>query len=565
MDELFNLLSSGAKFSRVKSDQVDKLYARKNSNASSTLAHLFEKKSSSIDDCKSFKTRSNNRIIDENDPIERSEFDNDEEINSFRNRLQIRVKGNVIPCPSSTFYDMKISKGIKSIILKNIESSNWKEPTPVQMQAIPILLSGRDILAAAPTGSGKSAAFIIPALSYLSSTTDRKGIRALLLAPTKELADQIHRETVRLSTGKKLKISSLKKSIVSNAISRQDKQLLSGVDMLVSTPLRLLSLLRASLLDLSNVGFIVMDEADKLFEEPSRQRSTLTVDAQADGEDDEDEIGYVNASFLNQVDEIIAACPSNGLQKGLFSATLGPLVQEIATTFLHNPVSVTIGTDNAAADTITQKLTFVGREDGKLLAIRQLVHEGLRPPVLIFMQSVDRAKELFRELVYDGINVDVIHADRTQQQRDEVVARFRRGDIWVLICTDLMARGVDFRGVRMVINYDLPQSPVSYIHRIGRTGRAGMKGEAITLFTEDDIPHLRSIANVMRLSGCEVPDWMLAIKPLNTKKRRMLRSAPPDRRSISTVSTFDKRVSAHKKQIISDSKQKKVRINENVS
>lgn len=177
-------------------------------------------------------------------------------------------------------------------------------------------------------------------------------------------------------------------------------------------------------------------------------------------------------------------------------------------------IRISIGVANAGATTIDQKLVFVGREDGKLLAMRQLVQAGLKPPVLIFLQSKDRAKELFRELVYDGINVEVIHAERTQEQRDNIIRRFRTGDIWVLICTDLMARGVDFKGVNMVINYDFPQSAVSYIHRIGRTGRAGRRGTAVTFFTEDDVPYLRSIANVMKLSGCEVPDWMLTIKPL---------------------------------------------------
>jgi ATP-dependent RNA helicase DDX52/ROK1 len=148
------------------------------------------------------------------------------------------------------------------------------------------------------------------------------------------------------------------------------------------------------------------------------------------------------------------------------------------------------------------------REEGKLLAIRQLVREGLKPPVLLFLQSKERAKQLFHELVYDGINVDVIHAERTQEQRDQTIRRFRTGEIWVLICTDLMARGIDFKCVNMVINYDFPQSAVSYIHRIGRTGRAGREGRAVTFFTEADIHYLRSIANVMKLSGCEVR-WRL--------------------------------------------------------
>jgi ATP-dependent RNA helicase DDX52/ROK1 len=215
---------------------------------------------------------------------------------------------------------------------------------------------------------------------------------------------------------------------------------------------------------------------------------------------------------LTQVDEIIAECPtpSNNsiiLQRCLFSATIGPFVKELAEGFLKNPIHVAIGVENSGATTIDQKLIFVGREDGKLLAIRQLIQEGLRPPVLLFVQSIDRAKDLYKELVFDGINVDIMHSNRSAVQREEVMKRFRQGEIWVLICTDLMARGIDFQGVQMVINYDLPNTAVSYIHRIGRTGRAGRTGEAVTFFTEHDIPILRPIANVVKLSGCPVPDY----------------------------------------------------------
>jgi ATP-dependent RNA helicase DDX52/ROK1 len=132
--------------------------------------------------------------------------------------------------------------------------------------------------------------------------------------------------------------------------------------------------------------------------------------------------------------------------------------------------------------------------------------------VLIFVQSIDRAKELFHELVYDGINVDVIHSERTQAQRDAIVASFRAGRIWFLIATELLSRGMDFKSISTVINYDFPQSSVSYIHRIGRAGRAGRPGSAVTLFTKEDVAHLRTIAQVMRSSGCDVPDWMLALK-----------------------------------------------------
>ena len=144
----------------------------------------------------------------------------------------------------------------------------------------------------------------------------------------------------------------------------------------------------------------------------------------------------------------------------------------------------------------------MGQESGKLVAIRQLIQQGINPPVLVFVQSIERAKELFRELIYDGLNVDVIHSERTQAQRDNIVDNFRIGKIWVLISTELMSRGIDFKGVSMVINYDFPQSAASYIHRIGRTGRAGRKGKAITYFTKEDAPFVKTYFVLMKSCKC---------------------------------------------------------------
>lgn len=475
-------------------------------------------------------------------------FSSEEEVNAFRNRLQIKVKGNNVPVPAATFADMKIiPHDLKTVLLNNIEQSAWKEPTPIQMQAIPAMLAGRDILASAPTGSGKTAAFLIPMLSKLGAP-NKTGVRALLLAPTKELAQQIHREALRLCIGRRIKISLLKK--MTSASSGNRKDALLGVDLLVATPLRLLSLLREDIVDLSHVETVVLDEADKLFElecahdstkkrkrpgQGSRGGESDDEEEAHEGEDDNSNAG--SSSFLRQIDEILSKCPGTSstgasLQRGLFSATLGPFVRELAASFLRDPIVVTIGTENTGASTIDQKLIFVGREEGKVLAIRQLIQQGIRPPVLLFLQSKDRAKDLYRELAFDGINVDVMHAERTSQQREDIIRRFRIGDIWVLICTDLMARGVDFKGVQMVINYDLPQSAVAYIHRIGRTGRANNRGTAVTFFTEEDMPRLRPIANVIKLSGCPVPDWMLNIRALKTKERKKLRLMAPRRREI---------------------------------
>ena len=465
-------------------------------------------------------------------------FRNDEAVNEFRNMMQIKAKGSKIPAPVTTFYDMPISEEIKATIIKNIEESDWKEPTAIQMQAIPALLAGRDVLAAAPTGSGKTAAYLIPVLSALKSA-QKRGIRAIILAPTRELAEQIHREANRLCVGRRIRCGLLKKSNAAQAMAQSDGSVLGVYDVLISTPMRLLYLCRQKGgVDLSAVKMVVLDEADRLFELSSGGGGGGDQHEEEE-ENEEEEDSNTRSSFLSQVDEILSKCPSSGVQRALFSATLGPFVLELAGGVLRDAVHITIGKENTGASSIDQQLTFCGSEEGKLLAMRQLIQKGLRPPVLLFVQSVDRAKSLFRELVFDGINVEAIHAEKTQKQREEIIRQFRVGEIWVLICTDLMARGVDFKGVQMVINYDLPQTAVSYIHRIGRTGRAGRRGTAVTFFTEDDLPKLRSIANVMRQSGCEVPEWMLSIKQLTTKQKRVLRQAPPKRNDIIRTAPTD--------------------------
>ncbi|MGH0189941.1 UNVERIFIED_CONTAM: hypothetical protein FKN15_040749 [Acipenser sinensis] len=212
--------------------------------------------------------------------------------------------------------------------------------------------------------------------------------------------------------------------------------------------------------------WLVVDESDKLFEEGK-------------------------SGFREQLAAVFMACSSHLVKRAMFSATFAPDVEQWCKLNLDNLVSISIGQRNSAVETVEQQLLFVGTENGKLVAMRDLVKKGFLPPVLVFVQSIQRAKELFHELVYEGINVEVIHAERTQQQRDNVVTSFRAGKIWVLICTALLARGIDFKGVNLVINYDFPTSSVEYIHRIGRTGRAGHRGKAITLFTEEDKPLLR--------------------------------------------------------------------------
>ncbi|XP_010475991.1 PREDICTED: DEAD-box ATP-dependent RNA helicase 57 [Camelina sativa] len=418
-----------------------------------------------------------------------------------RKQYNIHVSGNNIPPPLKSFAELSSRYGCKRYILRNLAELGFKEPTPIQRQAIPVLLSGRECFACAPTGSGKTFAFICPMLMKLKHpSTD--GIRAVILSPARELAAQTAREGKKLIKGSKFHIRLLTKPLVKTADFSK-----LYCDVLISTPMRLKRAIKAKKIDLSKVEFLVLDESDKLFEQ----------------------------SLLKQIDCVVKACSNPSIIRSLFSATLPDSVEELARSIMHDAVRVIIGRKNTASETVKQKLVFAGTEEGKLLALRQSFAESLNPPVLIFVQSKERAKELYDELKCENVRVGVIHSELPPGERENAVDRFRAGETWVLIATDVIARGMDFKGINCVINYDFPDSASAYIHRIGRSGRAGRSGEAITFYTEEDVPFLRNIANTMISSGCEVPSWIMSLKKKKWRKHR------PKRDSISTRPKDDKK------------------------
>jgi ATP-dependent RNA helicase DDX52/ROK1 len=401
----------------------------------------------------------------------------EDDANAMRKRYRMRVQGadGACPAPLQGFEELNERFNCGSRLLERMREANFTEPTPIQRQAVPILCAGDELLAIAPTGSGKTLAFLLPIIMKLKSH-EEGGPRALLLAPTKELAGQSARILRVLSRG----VSGLKSCLLTKATAGND---FSKIDILVATPMRLKVLLQHDKINLSKVLYLVLDEADKLFE----------------------------MGFVEQIDAVVAACDNKDVTRALFSATLPEKVEELARSVMARPVRLTVGERNSASSTIAQRMVFCGHEAGKLLALRQIIREGIKPPVIIFTQSKDRAKVLAKELAGDGLHIGLIHAEMSDSKRQEQVDRFRMGETWVLIATDLMARGMDFVGVSTVINFDFPGSPTSYIHRIGRSGRAGRPGAAITFFTEEDAQRgdLKPIANVMKNSGCDVPEWML--------------------------------------------------------
>ncbi|XP_061716683.1 DEAD box protein 52 homolog [Cydia pomonella] len=433
-----------------------------------------------------------------------------EEHNRFRNEHGIKVVGRHIPAALQDFSELVTKYNVKQALVDTVMKCRYDEPTPVQRQAVPCMMEDRQILACAPTGSGKTCAFLLPVLHTLGAP--QGGPRALVLCPTRELAHQIYREALRLSEGTELRCSVVRNMKESKVKEREAT--IRRSDIVISTPNRLCYLLNRDNVNISldKIRWLIIDEADKLFEG--------SADEQSD--------------FRQQMEQILAACGGKQRRVAMFSATHTPAVAKWCRHHMRGLINVTVGQRNAATNLVDQELLYCGNENGKLVAFRQLVQQGLKPPVLVFVQSKDRAKQLFKELIYDGINVDVIHADRTQAQRDNVVRSFRVGRVWVLICTELMGRGIDFRGVNLVINYDFPPSAIAYIHRIGRAGRAGQEGRAVTFFTQDDVANLRSIASVMKQSGCVVPDFMLALKQ-NPNKRKKLAKKAPRRDEISTI------------------------------
>ncbi|XP_034656286.1 probable ATP-dependent RNA helicase DDX52 [Drosophila subobscura] len=428
--------------------------------------------------------------------------------NAARKQHSITALGKNIPAPVLSFDDLIRDYKLLPRLQQNVLSYGFSQPTPIQMQALPVLFQKRALMACAPTGSGKTLAFLTPIINGLRSHKT-SGLRALVLAPTRELAQQIYRECSELTRETGLRTHFISK--VSEAKQKHGAECKQKYDILISTPNRVRFLLQQQppLLDLKGVEWFVLDEADRLMEEGQN-------------------------NFKEQLDDIYAACSHPQKCVAFFSATYTVPVAKWALRHLKNLVRITIGVQNSATDTIQQELLFVGSESGKLVAMRDLVRQGLQPPVLVFVQSKDRAKQLFEELLYDGINVDVIHAERSQHQRDNCVRAFREGNIWVLICTELMGRGIDFKGVNLVINYDFPPTTISYIHRIGRTGRAGRPGRAITFFTQDDTANLRSIAMIIKNSGGSVPEYMLQMKKVRKSEAKMRAKKPLDREDIST-------------------------------
>ncbi|KAK1226960.1 RNA-dependent ATPase rok1 [Marasmius sp. AFHP31] len=469
-------------------------------------------------------------------------------------RHRVTAKGSNVPEHAETFEEMRDRYQLSTHILANLSKNGWEHPTGIQSYGIPILMESRDLAAISPTGTGKTLSYLLPILAALKhpiashdGSDEGKGVRALVLAPTKELAHQIHNECLKLAQGRKWRVVLFSKA-TANTLSNgevRDKVGLSSqppphasvrlnrfdLDIIISTPLRLVASLQSGNVSLSNVRHLILDEADRM----------------------------LDSEFLSQVQEVVAACTHPKLQKAVFSATLPANAEKLTMDLLNDPIRVVVGLKDTPLPLIAQSLTYVADDPSKLPSLLTYFSQPYNPPVVIFTSTQPRASSLAEELVLNGIqNVDCLHAGMSAKEREDTVSRMRRGECWVLVSTEVMARGMDFKGVREVINYDFPTSVQSYIHRIGRTGRAGREGKAVTFFTDEDAPFLKSIANVLLQSGSPVPDWILKLpKPSKMKRREMGKAARSD--MVNPARKIGRNDALKKREMIAGSKRRQAK------
>ena len=369
--------------------------------------------------------------------------------------------------PSLTFADFDLHPQL----LKSIADTGYTTPTPIQAQAIPVVSQGRDVMGAAQTGTGKTAAFTLPILHRLmplantSASPARHPVRALILTPTRELADQVYESVRRYA-----KQTPLRSAVVFGGvdIGPQKDALRAGCEVLVATPGRLLDHVEQKTVNLGQVGILVLDEADRM----------------------------LDMGFLPDLDRIIKLLPAQR-QGLLFSATFSNEIRKLARSFLNHPVEIEVAARNATADTVTQ-IAYPLSGEAKRAAVVHLVKSRGLKQVIVFSNTKIGTARLARQLDRDGVKAESIHGDKSQLDRMKALDAFKAGELEVLVATDVAARGLDVAGVPCVINYDLPRNAEDYVHRIGRTGRAGAKGEAISLFAPEEERYLQDIEGLIK-------------------------------------------------------------------
>jgi len=384
------------------------------------------------------------------------------------------------------FQSLGLSDGLLSAVVDN----GYDAPTPIQQKAIPLILDGRDLMGLAQTGTGKTAAFGLPLIDRLLEDAERagpKGTRALILAPTRELVNQIAKNLISFLKHTPLRVASVVGGV---SINGQIKRLSKGTDILVATPGRLLDLVDRKAVDLGTASYLVLDEADQMLD-----------------------LGFIHA--LRRIAGLVA----DDRQTLLFSATMPKQINELARSYLRNPERVEVAPAGRTADKVTQSVHFMDQTQKSDFLLKELKAEpdGLS---LVFCRTKHGAERLMRKLSQAGVAAGSIHGNKSQNQRDKAIRDLREGSINVLVATDVAARGIDIPGVSHVYNFELPEVAEAYVHRIGRTARAGADGDAIALCAPEEIGLFRQIE---KLIGIEIEVASGDVPPMSAAAGRAKR------------------------------------------
>jgi len=415
----------------------------------------------------------------------------------FKEDFNISARGRDIPRPIRSWRESELPASL----LDAIEKVGYKTPTPIQMQAIPIALRGRDILGVAETGSGKTAAFLLPMLVYLSRLppmdAERKadGPYALIMAPVRELALQIEEECKKFARYTPFRTVCL---VGGQNIGAQGIQLEQGCEVIIATPGRMIDCLRNRYAVLNQCNYVVLDEADRM----------------------------IDMGFISQVNEVLESMPQSLMKSEdenearkqeedknrifrttiMYSATMPTEMESLARTFLRHPAYVAIGEVGKAVDRIKQRVIFVHSESEKNSKLLDIIENGPEPPIIVFANTKKTCDMISKKLNLSGYPTTVLHASKSQEKREYALEAFRDGRFDILVATDVAGRGLDIQGVTHVINYDLPKMQSHYIHRIGRTGRAGLDGLATSFISDDDTSIMWFLKKTLTAAGQPVPN-----------------------------------------------------------
>lgn len=394
------------------------------------------------------------------------------------------------------------SLGLKEELLKAVEEKGYTTPSPIQEKAIPVILEGKDVLASAQTGTGKTAGFTLPILQIISETKNPKfrPIRALILTPTRELAAQIYDNIKDYS-----KYVNIKSTVIFGGVKpkAQIATIKNGIDILVATPGRLLDLHNQKVLSLKRIDILILDEADRM----------------------------LDMGFARDINKILSYLPQKR-QNLLFSATFSKEIKKLASGILTNPVYVEAAPENTTAEKVTQKIYRVPKSR-KTAMITQLISDGNWNQVLVFTRTKHGANRLAEKLQKQDISAAAIHGNKSQGARTKALKGFKENSIRVLVATDIAARGLDIPLLPHVINFELPNIPEDYVHRIGRTGRAGASGEAISLVSDEEVEYVRNIEKLLKqklvideLAGFDLTAVNQPQQQNNTKKKSTSKNTP---------------------------------------